>query len=283
MAITIIDLIPNYIRCLNGQDSIDSYIESYPAFFKHYFDFWGRDNIISLMLNETKAYSRGQMLRRCLKEAEVNFSNHNLNLNNLFVVIFVGQHKANGHAFIDGQNAIAWFAIETLETEEQMRVFVTHELVHALQYSTNPQSYFNNAKEKTLVSRQLVTEGIATYLTTQLSSINEEKSLWADTLLPYELERWMEQCRADEFNLFNYVLTHFDSSDEGSSLFLASDSSNIYHYRAGYYVGLKVIEYISLKDNLAPHDLIELTMLELVEKARLSLIVLRDTNISNKH
>ena len=91
----------------------------------------------------------------------------------------------------------------------------------------------------------------------------------------------MEECRADEYNLFNYVLTHFDSSAEDIGLFVASDPDNIYHYRAGYYVGLKVIEYISLNESLAPHGLIELSMRELVKKAQLALVVLRDTNIRN--
>ena len=275
----IIDLIPDYLWFCRGEHQVDSYLGSSPRFFDHYFTYWGKNRTIDVSLSEQEIIRRSQMIRRHLTDAEENFGKFGLKLNDISALLFVGQGRANGHALIDGEKAIAWYALETLETDEQMKVFVAHELTHALQYSLDRESYFQTVAEKNSVSRQLITEGIATYLPMKLCGVTEEESLWADTLPQEELQKWMTACRNGESGLFRFTLDHFNSSD--TRLFLAADPNDIYQFRAGYYVGLKVIEKIIAERSVTPFELMHTPMKELVELGRDALIDL-EKKVANK-
>src|ERR1043165_5849214 len=266
MDIKIIDILPSYIKMRNGIVTFDDYRRTYPAFFNHYFAFWGKGESIEPVLSEEEISLRRTILLKYLAAAETACYQFSIDLSNISALVFIGQDTANGHAFLDSSKAVAWYALERFSSEKQFEVFVIHELIHAVQYSNTPEAFFYNTDQKNLVYRQLITEGIATYLTTQLCSIDEKESLWADVLPSGQLNHWMSQCQAQEEQLFEFVLKHYDSSDPKIGLFHSSDSNDIYENRTGYYVGLKVIQQIVQEDSLTPLELLKRPMKSLVER-----------------
>jgi hypothetical protein len=181
----------------------------------------------------------------------------------LSAILFVGDHSANGHAFLDNGKPVAWFAIECFATELEAKIFTLHELIHALHYAARPEFAFNTMEQKRYVSRQLISEGIATYLTKRLWNVNDDVALWADKLSPAQLHSWMTACQNSEKELFQFVAANFDSSDPSIHIFHAANPKDIYSYRAGYYAGLKLIESIALDNNFNDLELINTPLAEM--------------------
>lgn len=187
----IIDLIPDFLAHRHGQTTLEEYRRSHKTFFEHYSTYWGGEGTVDPRLTDEEILSRRESILSHLHSAEEKFDQNGLSLQHIGAILFIGNGRANGHAFIGGDQAMAWFALEAFRSEQQMRVFVAHELVHALHYANDPDAYFLTVSEKNTVARQLVTEGIATYVTMQVCDLNEEQSLWADALPRNELDRWM--------------------------------------------------------------------------------------------
>ncbi|HZK75700.1 MAG TPA: DUF2268 domain-containing putative Zn-dependent protease [Candidatus Kapabacteria bacterium] len=259
----IVDLTPDYISFLAGNISIEEYHSANVAFFDQYRKYWGGNDNVGVTHTSEEVESRRALLLRHLATAAERLRANGFSTEHIRAVLFVGSGTANGHAFLDNDGAVAWFALECFQSEFEAKVFTMHELIHALHYAARPEFFFYNIAEQRSVSRQLITEGIATYLTKRLWNLTDEESLWADALPPKQLHSWMNQCRDSELELFELVAENFESSDPSIALFYAANPVDIFSYRAGYYVGMKVIESIAADHNFSDNDLLNIPLSEM--------------------
>lgn len=180
-------------------------------------------------------------------------------MKNIDFVLFVGQGTSNDHAFKDDKKFMVWLPLEGYETKLQAKVFITHEIIHAFHYARSSNFYFNNVAEKRSIGRQLITEGLATYLSMKVLKVDEGTALWADYLTNYKLKSWFQEYLQKEKMLCGFILKNFSSSDPKIGLFYANDPTDIVNYRAGYYVGLKLIEDSAKKEGLSDQDLLNIS------------------------
>ncbi len=225
--------------------------------FAHYNTFWSSPAKVRANLSDEAIYARSNLILRQLEEVERLLKEHGFPTD-VRVVLLIGNHTANGHAFLGKQGATAWFAVECFESELETKIFVMHEIIHALHYRDRPEYSFQTMEQKRNVARQLITEGIATYLTRQILGVSSGVALWADRLPVPRLNSWIENCQTCERELFHFVMSHFESSDAAIRIFLAEDPNNIYSYRAGYYAGLKLIELIVTNNHFNERDLLKI-------------------------
>jgi uncharacterized protein YjaZ len=202
------------------------------------------------------------MLRQ-LATADVLLRENGFSTENVSAILFVGNNSANGHAFLDHGKTVAWFAIECFESELDARVFTMHELVHALHFAARPEYAFNDVVKQRNVARQLITEGIASYLTKSILNVTDETALWANRLPANQLHTWMTACRNSEKKLFQFIVANFESCDSPIKIFYAANPEDIYSYRAGYYVGLKLIESILANNDFSNRDLLNIPLEEM--------------------
>ena len=259
----IIDLSPNYLKFLAGETSFEEYRSSYPEFFDHYAKFWSGDDNFLPALTFGEVESRRSLLFQNLSEADARLRKNEFLTEDVSAILFVGNNSANGHAFLDDGNPVAWFAIECFESELEAKIFIMHELIHALHYAACPEFAFENAEQQKNISRQIITEGIATYLTKRLWNVTDETALWADKIPTEQLHSWMVACKNSKKELFQFVAAHFELSDPSIEIFYTVSSEDIYSYRAGYYAGLKLIESIAYKYDFSNMDLLNIPMKEM--------------------
>jgi len=269
----IIDLTPEYERHFLGRGDRREYEKAYPQLFDHYYCFWADRNIPPRTMEKPEIARRLRLIKNELPFIEEKFSKSSLDIGALKIALFVGQATSNGHAFKSGSEFVVWLPIETYHTALLVRVFLTHEIAHALHYSRSPEFYFEDMEKKRLLSRQLITEGLATYMTAGILGIDELAALWADFLPPDKANAWYEECARREVDIFRLLFDNFDSRDSGIGLFLASDPDNILRYRAGYYAGLKIVERIAKGENIS---LIELLAIPEDHFNKLAILQLRN-------
>src|SRR5690349_661551 len=153
--------------------------EPYRAFFDQYEKLWG----VSFSKRHELDVLRGhEFILRFLHASDSLLKNEGLSTADLSALLFIGSGVANGHAFFDGRQWLAWFDVPDYQSELTSKVFVLHELIHALHYKLTPSFYFRTSAEKTLLWRQLLSEGIATYATKMLLHLNDGEALWGDYL-----------------------------------------------------------------------------------------------------
>jgi hypothetical protein len=239
------------------------------GFLDHYYHFWSSRAAPEVILNEQDRILKTNLVIEHINEACKLLATAGLPTDQYSSFIFQGRGAANGHAYVDAAgNAYPWFAIECFDSELKARVFVMHEIVHALHYSLVPEFYFASHFEKDLVWRQLITEGIATYVTRELLGIRDGEALWADALPGHDLARWMTDCQAAEAEIAKRILSTLNSSDHSSSLFHAADPTDIYSYRAGYFLGLRIIDDIAKEDKAQIRDLLGVPAIALRHRAQ---------------
>ncbi len=256
MFMKIIDLTNKYIKHILDDGNLASYEKSYPALFQHYFRYWAKRKYFSKTLNKAEVKKRLNLIEPRLSRVEKKISKFGFNISFLKIVLFVGQSTSNGHVFRENKEFIVWIPIEAYSTPLQVDVFITHEIIHSLHYLKSPDFYFNNFNEKRLISRQLITEGVATYLTKHIIKITQAKALWADFLSKEKTKIWFRECQQKEKELFKFVLKNFSSINPEISLFYAKNPRNIYEFRAGYFVGLKLLDRIVKTKKINPKNLL---------------------------
>ena len=252
----IINLTSEYVTHILQNDDLSAYERTYPELFRHYFEYWADRGCFAPTLNATETQTKADLVTDSLERVAHKLAAFGLDVTDLRVVLFVGQKTSNGHAFKDGNSFVVWIPVETYKTHLDAEVFVTHEIIHALHYVSCPGFYFNDLTEKRQVSRQLITEGLATYLSMTALAIDEGAALWADYISPEAVKAWLCRCRDSEAELKQYLLNVFSSGSPEIGLFYAKDPHDIFQYRAGYYIGLKFIKYAVQTGGLAAHHLL---------------------------
>lgn len=254
----ILDLCDQWIKHVVGAGDRVSYESTYPALFEHYYRFWAVRREDVTWPTQQQVIARRSLVCDRLRRIEDRFAALGHNLTNLEVVLFVGQGSTNGHAFCDHGVFVVWIPVEAYATSFSADVFLAHEIVHALHYTATPAWYFDNVRERHLVARVLITEGVATYLSQKLMGISEEEALWADFLSGDDRLRWMDQCQHRMAELCVELNRNFDASIPDSGLFCLRDLGDVSQSRGGYLVGSRMIRTIAERGGSSKQDLLQL-------------------------
>jgi len=254
----ITDLTESYITHVLGNGDFSRYEGSYPALFEHYYKYWAKRKNAVILADEKAVEEKSGLVKKRLDFIENNFNNSGFNIADLKIILFVGQNTSNGHAFKDGDNHVVWLPVETYQTLKQCDIFITHEIIHFLHYSHSPDFYFHSIKNLRLFSRRLITEGIATFLTQRILKITKKEALWADFLTKLEVDAWFEKCQIAEPELYEFALEYFNNSNPEIELFYANNIADIFRFRAGYFVGFKLIAQIVINQKLSMEELLKI-------------------------
>ncbi|MEX0652229.1 MAG: DUF2268 domain-containing putative Zn-dependent protease [Candidatus Paceibacterota bacterium] len=252
----VVDLMENYIESYLAKDNLSEYENSYPELFEHYFTYWGDRDSFKGALTETETRERVVLIKKHLAVIEQKLNNFGFNVALLEVILFVGQGWTNGHAFKHDSTFKVFLPVEAYQSDTQVLTFVPHEIIHALHYQKQPDFYFKNKEEKERFSRLLITEGLATLLTKKIMGLSEKEALWADYLDSEDLEWWMRECEKWGDGLYKFAISNFKKSSD-SLMFYTADKNDIFKYRAGYYIGMKILE--KMIDNKGVRDIDLLT------------------------
>jgi hypothetical protein len=243
-------------RCNDGDR--ESPERLYPALFDHYYRYWCPRDREASSLPDDELRARARLVLGVLEPIGEHLASHGLDFTNLRIVLFVGRNTSNGHAFADGDAWVVWLPVETYGTQALARVFVTHEIMHALHYRTTPAFDFADALSKTHLGRQLITEGLATHLTARVLGISDGEALWADYLSPAPLDNWLRECKARRAEMKALCLARFNQSVTDLGLFMANDPNDVMNFRAGYHLGAEVIRGIASRRGFELKDLLAL-------------------------
>ncbi|MBU1557392.1 hypothetical protein KKC45_00300, partial [Patescibacteria group bacterium] len=253
------NLTQNYITNILEKDNLDLYKKSMPELLGHYFKYWALEDYFHKSLKtEKEVIEKTEMIKSRLDFIKSKLSDFGFDTSNIEIILFVGQNCTNGHAFEKDGKFVVWLPVEAYESSEDIDIFVTHEIIHNLHYSVNPDFYFKTKDEKINVGRQIITEGLATYLTSKVLNISDDKALWADFLNEKELKSWFDGCKEKRFDLYDLVLKNFDLSKENIQIFWANDPSDVYKYRSGYFVGLELIKEFVEKEKVSDIDILKI-------------------------
>jgi uncharacterized protein YjaZ len=253
----VFDITQSYIENYLNKDNLLKYEESFPELFSHYFEYWGDRESFVGALKEKETNERLDLLKRNLSYIGEQFKKNDIDISHLPVTLFVGQNYTNGHVFRHGDVFKTFLPIEGYKTDVQVKVFVPHEILHAIHYQIQPVFYFENKTEKELFSRMLITEGLATLLTREIMGLSDKQALWADYLNESELDSWMEKCKDNFTDLCRFAVEHFYSS-EHSEMFYNGGKKGTFKNREGYYLGMIVLEKVVRKQNMEYKKLLTL-------------------------
>lgn len=266
--IEVTDTFEAYYRFISGEILPSEYIDSDNIFFEHYFRFWSSVNSSIEKMSAEEFDLKMSLAASSIKNAEERLISAGINcVSSILLTAACG--TANGHAMKYGGGFTAWAAIECFGSKLQFDVFITHEIIHALNYRKAPELYFTDHNEKNNMLRQIITEGIASYVTMKLLDLDRATALWADYLNHEELSDWMNKCRNAEDELLSTVRSCIKDEDKQSGdLFSFTNSGNIMLNRGGYYAGLMVTEMAADFSGLSPADIISLNKADFTEIMR---------------
>ncbi len=251
----LIDLTEAYLRSVVAGGNWREYESLYPALFKHYFRYWAKRSYPNVSLDAKAIRFRTQLIKKGLSSIRRKFARHGMDIGSLDIVLFVGKNCTNGHAFFDDGKWVVWIPVESYETELLVSVFVTHEIAHALHYMNSRRFYFASGDMQRRFSRQLLTEGLATYVTGEILECGDGVALWADFVTEGRLRRWMAECERRRSELNKFALKYFESRSK-AVFFQANEPTDILQYRAGYYLGLNLIRQIAINGEYSMQQLI---------------------------
>ena len=251
------DLTEEFITRVIGAGDAKSYEGLNPELFCHYFNHWCPRSYHYSNLSESELRARSSRVRRTLDDLIPLFESKRYDCRNLSAVLFVGGNTSNGHALLNGTHSVIWLPVETYANEMRARVFVAHEIVHALHYTLSPDFYFQDEEARLNLGRQLITEGLATFLSAEILGISDREALWADYLNASLWEQWISTCQGRAVAIRSLCRVYF-STTWGRELFQANDPENIMRYRAGYFVGLCLVREVAEEKQLSCRELLSL-------------------------
>lgn len=263
----LVDLIPGYLKYIVEDDNYVRYQNMYPRLFEHYYQFWAKRKIHQSVLKKNEIIKKRNLIVSAIKKVVPVLNKFDPQVKDVPVTLFIGEGISNGHAFLDENEFVVWIPIEKYNTMEEARVFVTHEIIHAIHYSKNKDFYFDTIEKKNKISRLLFTEGIATYLSREILKLTDKHALWADFLKKKQLDNWINQCEANLLELKKYILQKFNSSDPSIKLFKCEDPNDILTFRSGYFVALKFVDYLVQCYSLTSTELLLLSKLDMEKLA----------------
>ncbi|MBI2251988.1 MAG: hypothetical protein HYU63_04475 [Armatimonadetes bacterium] len=259
---TVIDLTDFYIKHILEENNLEAYENSLPELFQHYFKFWASREIWHKELDRGEVIKRKNLVLSRLPCIEEKLKQCDFDAGTFQIILWVGQGTTNGHAFKYKNNFAIFLPLEGYTTEKQADIFITHEIMHAFHYRASPKFYFRTEEEQTLFLPQLITEGLATYLTKKIWKINDGEALWADYISDDARKKWLEKCKNENAELLKEVKNLMAAKNCQTDLFSGVDPSNIRKSRAGYFIGLKLVEAAAARRNISNLDLLKLKQAE---------------------
>lgn len=267
----IIDLTENYRIDFVRNRNRTAYENAFPELFEHYYRFWTSQKLDIVDMPAREISIRKAWIQYHLETLAPVLRANKFDCDVFDVVLFIGVGTTNGHAFKLKDRFQVWLPLETYTSEKLVKTFVTHEIAHALHYHYSPLFYFESEVDKNILSRLLITEGMATYLTRELLAISDNEALWGDFLDKSEAQGWWAACQREEPRLFRIFYNDYCKSDANPGLFCANERDDIFKFRAGYYAGLKLIDQYAKDRHLNILELLEIQRGRL-EKEILSMI-----------
>lgn len=255
------DLTPAYRAHYLEREDRAGYEAAAPALFEHYYANWADMAKPPVRLTESELATNRQYLLNSLSRIEPALRNFGVQPESLELALIVGQNSTNGHAYREQDRFLPWVAVECYRTQTLADIFVTHELVHALHYQATPAFYFAQRVEKDNGLRQLLTEGVATWLTAEILGVSESLALWADYWPESRVSGWLDQCEVKLPQLARYLLERINS-EQSTQLFLLAEPDNILANRSGYYLGLRAVQALARENGLAPAECLTLPRFE---------------------
>jgi len=238
------NLVASFIEYAKRGETKGRYYHTFPALFDHYFLFWADKNLP--FYDDVKTIQKQtDLILGHLSSIENRFKKHGLDTEALRVVLFVGKNTTNGHAALLDEEWWVWLPVEAYASEFQVNTFVTHEILHGLHYQRHPKLFFRTRKQKYLLSRQVITEGLATFGSMTVLGVDRQQALWADYLSDMEYITWWKEYKNQRRKIANYILQNWNTDSKG--LFEANNPKDIFNFRAGYAFALEVIEAFSKK------------------------------------
>lgn len=204
------DLTNNYIQNVLIKNEPEKYINSFPELFNHYFKYWCSNKHFNFNITSEIIKKHSKKIVNKLPIIEKAFLKNGIDIKDIEIILFVGNNTSNGHAFKYKDKYVVWIPIETYTSIKLIEVFVPHEIAHAIHYRLNPELYFITKKEQHNLFRQLITEGIASFVSMKINNINEKTTLWADYLSVSKIKEWYLDCENNKTVLAKYVLENFD-------------------------------------------------------------------------
>ncbi len=249
------DLVDRYIDAIVARDDTGEYEAQRPDLFRHYHKFWSERRPYRRDLNVAELRANRDLVRSTLEQLDGAFAQHGLDCSELETVLFVGHGTTNGHAYREGDRFVVWIPVETYGNARLAKVFLTHEILHALHYMASPGFYFENREEQSRMGRMLITEGLATYLTSVVLDVPEEEALWGGYLSDQQLMGWMAQCERRYGEMCSFFHVNFDASLREHGLFCLGDTGDVFQSRGGYFAGMRVIRCATETLAIQPIDI----------------------------
>src|SRR5699024_9720631 len=115
------------------------------------------------------------------------------------IVTFFGDCSYDGHGILIDKKPYVFFDLNAVMPRldfYNFNAFVTHEMVHSIHYSLNPDFYRGNhrtVEEKYL--KLLLSEGIATHLSYVISEEKIEDTYWFGYLESEQVWEWIKNCK----------------------------------------------------------------------------------------
>ncbi len=255
----ITDLTEFYLNFQNGEISVAEYENSHPELFNHYNRFWCHDDRPYRKITPEELQRKKDYIQNVLPFIEEKFQQAGFDLTDLEIILFVGKGTSNGHVYKHNDRFVVWLPVELYSSISLVRIFVPHEIIHALHYEASPEFYFDSKTEVEDFTRQLITEGIATFLTKEIMNVPEEEALWADYISENRIAKWMTECEDRREELIAYCRDKINSeeSDNAPAFFRADDPDDIFKFRAGYFIGSKLAERLYRKKELTIRQLLQ--------------------------
>ena len=259
------DITNGYVENVLEHNEIEAYFRVFPELFEHYFTYWANKKSFHETLNVEQVAERVRLITSRLPIIESALSERGFNTADTEIVLFVGQDTTNGHAFEHNGKYMVWLPIETYDDSVNVNVFVTHEIIHALHYAASRGYYFHTKEAKETTLRQLITEGIATYVSREVLNISTETALWGSYLSGIEASNWVTRCEEEVDALWSEVRTQIEGGKNAGTLFMANNPDDVRTYRAGYWLGLLIIETYQKEKDVSLRELLQVPKSEFLK------------------
>lgn len=252
------DLTDVFIHKVLTDGDPSAYRSVFPALFDHYYTYWASPERYPEERTADFVAEKAELIRSRLPTIKQRFAALDITLEDIEVALFVGHNVSNGHAFQHKGKFITWIPVEAYPSLLSVDVFVSHEIAHGLHYFHAPDTYFTTKAEKNLMWRQLLTEGIATLVSMNVTDVDEVYALWADVIDRNQAQNWYTACREKRQELAQFALDHFSDAFQDNAFFSMCDAGDVFRNRSGYYLGLQLIKEIADTHGFGPVDLIKI-------------------------
>jgi hypothetical protein len=253
------NLVDDFITLVQHRHNWTEYENTFPQLFEHYFRYWCPPSRRLDTYDASELELRSTRVLNSLRRVEARFARQGFDLSELEAALFVGGNTSNGHAFLSDEKCIVWFPVETYTSDLLADIFVAHEICHSLHYLAMPDFCFVDELTRDHVGRQLITEGLATFLTAELIGVPDKEALWADYLSDSQYETWLQQCNRRLAELCSFCRDHFHDSVPSLGLFVLDDFNDVSRCRAGYLIGMRAVRSVAERQRLTVPDLLELS------------------------